>query len=161
MPAYAQNTTQSDSVGEEPEHTVKQMIERARQRTTAIKPRPKCPEQNPDDDIVVVCAQIDDGAKYRVPPSTTSRAALGGPPPAPDVAGPGIFKGEPTISGLCFIPPCPKPPAYIVDFSKLPEFDHEYAAKAREAARLEREHQAAQASETDEEAPQRQKSAPQ
>ncbi|WOE74561.1 hypothetical protein [Alterisphingorhabdus coralli] len=161
LPATAQNAAQTVDSDDKPELTVKEMIERARQRTTAIKPRPKCPEQDPDDDVVVVCAQIEDGAKYRVPPSTTSRAAMGGPPPAPDVAGPGIFKGKATVGGLCFVPPCPKPPAYIVDFSKLPEFDHEYAAKAREAARLERERQAAQASETDEEAAQVEKSAPQ
>jgi hypothetical protein len=32
-----------------------------------------------------------------------------GPQPV-DVAGGGIFRGQPTVSGLCFIPPCPKPP---------------------------------------------------
>lgn len=35
--------------------------------------------------------------------------------PAPDVAGAGIFRGPPTISGLCVIPPCPKPPALMID----------------------------------------------
>lgn len=38
----------------------------------------------------------------------------------PDVAGPGIFRGPPTISGLCFIPPCPKDPALIVDVEAIP-----------------------------------------
>lgn len=40
--------------------------------------------------------------------------------PAPDVAGPGIFRGPATIGGLCFIPPCPKPPALIVDVEAIP-----------------------------------------
>ena len=43
-----------------------------------------------------------------------------GPQPV-DVAGPGIFRGKPTISGMCFIPPCPKEPAYMIDFSSLPD----------------------------------------
>lgn len=38
-----------------------------------------------------------------------------------DVAGPGIFRGPATVSGLCFIPPCPAPPAYMIDFSELPD----------------------------------------
>lgn len=41
-------------------------------------------------------------------------------PSTPDVAGPGIFRGEPTISGLCFIPPCPKDPALIIDVEAIP-----------------------------------------
>lgn len=43
-----------------------------------------------------------------------------GPQPV-DVAGEGIFRGPPTVSGLCFIPPCPKAPVYMVDFDALPE----------------------------------------
>ncbi|QZD94275.1 hypothetical protein [Qipengyuania gelatinilytica] len=38
-----------------------------------------------------------------------------------DVAGPGIFRGKPTIGGMCFIPPCPKDPAYMIDFEELPD----------------------------------------
>ncbi len=40
--------------------------------------------------------------------------------PAPDVAGGGIFRGEPTFGGMCFIPPCPKDPALLVDVEALP-----------------------------------------
>lgn len=43
-----------------------------------------------------------------------------GPQPV-DVTGEGIFRGPPTVSGLCFIPPCPKDPVYMVDFDALPE----------------------------------------
>jgi hypothetical protein len=40
--------------------------------------------------------------------------------PAPDVAGPGIFQGPATIGGLCFIPPCPKEAALIIDVTAIP-----------------------------------------
>jgi hypothetical protein len=40
--------------------------------------------------------------------------------PPPDVAGPGIFRGEPSISGLCFIPPCPAEPALMIDVAAIP-----------------------------------------
>lgn len=46
-------------------------------------------------------------------------------PRSPDPCGPncGIFKGEPTIGNLCIpgLQKCPPPPAYFIDFSKLPE----------------------------------------
>ncbi len=38
-----------------------------------------------------------------------------------DVAGAGIFRGPATASGLCFIPPCPPPPALMIDIKALPE----------------------------------------
>lgn len=41
--------------------------------------------------------------------------------PPLDVAGPGIFRGKATVSGLCVIPPCPPPPAYIINFDELPD----------------------------------------
>jgi hypothetical protein len=44
-------------------------------------------------------------------------------PRAPDVEGSNDIpqvKVEVTING-CFIPPCPPPPVYMIDFSKLPE----------------------------------------
>ncbi len=40
--------------------------------------------------------------------------------PAPDVAGPGIFRGPASASGLCLIPPCPEPPALIIDVEAIP-----------------------------------------
>lgn len=144
--AYAQdNSGQPDQQNKKPLLTAEEVIARARERTAAVRPRPRCPEQSDGDDVVVVCGQIDDGSAYRVPPSTTSRAALGGPPPAPDVAGAGIFKGKPTFGGMCFIPPCPRPMTPMVDFSKIPEIDKEYLARAREAERLERVRQQQQA----------------
>lgn len=38
----------------------------------------------------------------------------------PDVAGPGIFRGPATISGLCFIPPCPDEAPLIIDVAAIP-----------------------------------------
>lgn len=38
----------------------------------------------------------------------------------PDVAGPGIFRGPATISGLCFIPPCPDEAPLIIDVEAIP-----------------------------------------
>nr|WP_298897984.1 hypothetical protein [uncultured Altererythrobacter sp.] len=41
----------------------------------------------------------------------------------PDVAGPGIFKGPPTVGGLCIpgLQKCPPPPALIIDVEALPQ----------------------------------------
>ncbi|GMM94549.1 hypothetical protein MTsN3n11_28520 [Qipengyuania sp. MTN3-11] len=77
---------------------------------------------------IVVCAQIEDDAasagwdqedwENRYAAETRGRDPV-------DPCGPncGIFKGEPTIGGLCIpgLQKCPPPPALIVDFSTLPE----------------------------------------
>lgn len=73
---------------------------------------------------IVVCAP--DQNKYRIPSTAdedpTSRAGTrDGRLETPDVAGAGIFKGKATASGMCFVPPCPKPPSYIIDLSTIPE----------------------------------------
>ncbi|MXO65776.1 hypothetical protein [Altericroceibacterium endophyticum] len=87
--------------------------------------KPKCPEaQTPGE--LVVCALPQDDSDFRVNPTSTTdprsaQALDDGIPRAPDVAGDGIFKGPGTMSGGCFLNKCPPPPAYIVDFSKLPE----------------------------------------
>lgn len=49
-----------------------------------------------------------------------ARTQNAGTLPPPDVAGAGIFRGPATVSGLCFIPPCPKDPAVIVDVVAIP-----------------------------------------
>ncbi len=38
-----------------------------------------------------------------------------------DVAGAGIFRGPATVSGMCFLPPCPDDPALMIDVEALPE----------------------------------------
>ena len=76
---------------------------------------------------IIVCRRIVDRSQYRFSTDDDAEARYAtetmnkGDPRTPDVAGEGIFKGPATVSGLCVIPPCPKPPAYIIDFSELPE----------------------------------------
>jgi len=50
------------------------------------------------------------------------RSANLGAPPAPDVDGTGLPPGMAAIVTInaCFIPPCPKPPAVLIDVEALP-----------------------------------------
>ena len=141
-PPKAEDATQESITAEE-------VIANYREKVRITRSR--CPERTSADEIIV-CAEDND--RYRVPPDTRGRLAEGGPPPAPDVAGPGIFKGpatfvrEPDRIFHCTTqrdaPPCAYEPNYLIDFSELPEFDEEYAAKARAAAAAERKRQEAQ-----------------
>jgi hypothetical protein len=81
---------------------------------------------------IVVCGDPARQAKYRIGSrkdaqdryarETTRGSEFGLPEGMPlEMIGPGIFKGPATVSGLCVIPPCPPPPAYMVDFDELPE----------------------------------------
>lgn len=120
------------------EAKVKQLIRKADEWTGKEERAKKCQPSAAGKDIVV-CGETDPNAKFRVPSDTEGRLATGGPPPAPDVAGDGIFKGKATLGLGCIIPPCPPPKAYIIDFSKLPDVDEEYLKKAREAEAAERQ----------------------
>ncbi|WP_110299214.1 hypothetical protein [Blastomonas natatoria] len=116
---------------------VKQLIRKADEWTGKEERAKRCQPSAAGRDIVV-CGEADAGAKFRVPADTEGRLATGGPPPAPDVAGDGIFKGKATMGLGCIVPPCPPPKAYMIDFSKLPEVDEEYLARAREAEAAEK-----------------------
>ncbi|NVE95517.1 hypothetical protein HUO12_11460 [Altererythrobacter sp. JGD-16] len=76
---------------------------------------------------IIVCRRKQDQREFRTTsPSDAQRryaeeTAFANDPQAPDVAGAGIFKGPATASGLCFIPPCPKEAALIIDIESLPE----------------------------------------
>ena len=76
---------------------------------------------------IVVCRELEvptdqlySGSREAWLKDYAERTQNAGTIPPPDVAGPGIFRGEPTISGLCFIPPCPKDAALIVDVEAIP-----------------------------------------
>ena len=77
---------------------------------------------------IIVCRKRRDKAEYgfdaeRARQRFAEETMNKGDIRAPDVAGAGIFRGPATVSGVCGIGlnPCPPPPAYIVDFSALPE----------------------------------------
>lgn len=76
---------------------------------------------------IVVCrelpadtSQLYSGSRESWLKDYAERTQNAGTLPPPDVAGPGIFRGPATISGLCFIPPCPKDAALIVDVEAIP-----------------------------------------
>ncbi|MEE4451726.1 hypothetical protein [Novosphingobium resinovorum] len=72
---------------------------------------------------IVVCAPTPD--EYRVPSTAdddpTGAGARDGRLDPPDIAGKGIFRGKPTMSGMCLIPPCPPEQPYLIDLSSIPE----------------------------------------
>lgn len=109
-----------------PADRVDAMIERAH-RAYSVRERPDarhCNAGSGGGGEIVVCAP-DDGADQRVPSTAESdpgsreaRHALDNGIPRADV---GTHYPGPVVATGCFIPPCPKPPAYVVDFSRLPE----------------------------------------
>lgn len=88
-------------------------------------PQPDC--EQPEGDEIVVCARLEEQSQFRIRTDEEAEddyareTMYKGDPRAPDVSGPGIFKGPATVSDLCVIPPCPEPPAYMIDFDELPE----------------------------------------
>ncbi len=77
---------------------------------------------------IVVCRQLGDdpdnyysGSREAAQRRYAEETAFQNDPQTPDVAGAGIFRGPATISGQCFIPPCPGEPALIIDVEALPE----------------------------------------
>lgn len=90
-------------------------------------PEPECPRGASGE--IVVCAREQEQSQFRVRSDGEAEndyareTMFAGDPQAPDVAGPGIFRGPPTVGGLCIpgLQPCPRPPAITVDFAALPE----------------------------------------
>ncbi|MBD2843372.1 hypothetical protein [Erythrobacter rubeus] len=77
---------------------------------------------------IIVCRQIGDdpgnyysGSRAEAQRRYAEETAFAGDILAPDVAGAGIFRGAPTVGGLCLIPSCPKDPALIIDVEALPD----------------------------------------
>lgn len=82
------------------------------------------PEDTPEArDEIVVCRRkrgqkVEMWSKEDWEDRYAAKTAFRGAPRTPDLgpAYPGVV-----VARGCFIPPCPKPPAYIIDFSQLPE----------------------------------------
>jgi len=78
---------------------------------------------------IIVCRRKRDQSEFRTLPSGKSQSRYAretmnkGNPQTPDVAGDGIFKGEPTIGSMCIpgLQKCPPPPALIIDVTALPK----------------------------------------
>ncbi|MFN4113728.1 MAG: hypothetical protein ACK4GD_07285 [Sphingomonadaceae bacterium] len=76
---------------------------------------------------IVVCAREQEQSQFRVRSNKQAQddyareTMFKGDPQAPDVAGPGIFRGPATASGCIKGLTCPPPTAIDVDFSQLPE----------------------------------------
>lgn len=95
-------------------------IEQARKTYGPPPPRKQCKENGDSEEIVVCAEEEQDDAEFRVKSTSEldpeSREALNdGLPRAPDVAGPGIFKGKGISLGSAPVP------AYMFDLSELPE----------------------------------------
>lgn len=106
--------------------TAEQVAENAQNAYGPPPPKPACAPQQGDE--IVVCAREQDNSQFRVKSSAalnpeSEEALADGLPRAPDVAGPGIFKGPATVGSLCIpgLQKCPPPPALIIDLSALPE----------------------------------------
>ena len=106
---------------QEPPATAGEALAAAEDAYGPPAPAKKCPTAAPGEEIVV-CAEEQEQSQFRLRSDEQAeddyaRATMDkGAPRAPDVAGPGIFRGPATVSfGK------PPPPAYIVDFSQLPE----------------------------------------
>lgn len=76
---------------------------------------------------IVVCraletdtAQLYSGSREAWLKAYAERTQNAGTIAPPDVAGPGIFRGPATVSGLCIFAPCPLDAALIIDVEAIP-----------------------------------------
>ena len=117
---------QDDAQTASPPQTIDILVDTAPQDETVENCSPQQEDAAAISGEIVVCRRITGNenrlyskkeAEERYARETMNQGTIA----APDVAGAGIFRGPATMSGLCFVPPCPKPPAYMVDFSEIPE----------------------------------------
>jgi len=104
--------------------TAEEAVEAARDAYGPPSSRPgpePCPAPRPDE--IVVCREVVEDDRYRVRSSTDEAIAAGaavndGLPRAPNLEPPAL---PIVVARGCFVPPCPKPPAYMIDFASIPE----------------------------------------
>lgn len=101
-----------------PMATAEEFIERARSFYSLEQDgaREACPESSENE--IVVCHEIGDPERYRVPSDTDRGVVRDEIPRAPDL--------EPKYPGVavakgCFIGPCPKPMPVMIDLKAIPE----------------------------------------
>jgi len=123
---FAVAAQESDARAASPPQTIDILVDTAPQDETVENCSPQQEDAAAISGEIVVCRRITGNenrlyskkeAEERYARETMNQGTIA----APDVVGAGIFRGPATISGLCFVPPCPKPPAYMVDFSEIPE----------------------------------------
>jgi hypothetical protein len=99
--------------------TAEQFIETAHEAYSVDETRPEpCPP--PVGNEIVVCRELEDPDRFRVASPTGRALAAGTMPPdpipgAPNVDGPGIFRGKGITMGE------DPPPIYIIDLAAIPE----------------------------------------
>ncbi|TMM48099.1 hypothetical protein [Qipengyuania marisflavi] len=127
-PASAQELSQDGAQGEPPER-IDLLASTAREEQGPEYER--CTEEQEAAAIsgeIVVCRRRTDNTEYGYDKERAARryaqeTMYEDSPQTPDVAGAGIFRGPATISGMCIpgLQKCPPPPAYMIDFSTLPD----------------------------------------
>ena len=97
--------------------TAEELIERASAHYALEEaPSGACPE--PVGNEIVVCREVEDPDRYRVPSDTDRGVARDHVPRAPDL--------EPRYPGVvvargCYIGPCPRPMPVMIDLKAIPE----------------------------------------
>lgn len=124
--AYAQSEIERN----ETQSTAQDVLADARDLYGPPPPMEDCSEEQEAAMLsgeIIVCRRKKDQREFRTLSSEAAQTRYAeetmnrGNPPTPDVAGPGIFRGPATVGGMCFVPPCPKDPALIIDIEALPE----------------------------------------
>lgn len=105
-----------------PKPTAEQALETARQAYGPRPPAPRCDPDSQDQDVIVVCAELEKQEQFRVrtdedAENDYARETMnqGAVPRAPNVDGPGIFQGPATFR---LAPPTP---VLIIDLEDIPD----------------------------------------
>lgn len=133
-PAAAQDAGAAGDEQEDEAPTAEEMIAKANDLYHAPGTRRPCKPAVGNE--IVVCAT--DPSQFRTSSSLDDAIRNGTLPPGKDIpAAPdvdGLPKGGVVVARGCFVPPCPPPPAYYIDFDSLPEpLTPEQAAKVMRA----------------------------